>query len=578
MIFRALHITGILIITIFASCSHSIDPRLVKLEIQAEKGEDSALVALDSLKAINAAELNRHNRHYYDFLTIKISDKAYIRHTSDSLILNTIKEAPKYGDQNHYAEALYYGGRVYSDLGDYPQSLRYFQDALDQLPQQDFNPDLKYRILSQTASIFEKLRLYKEAIPHLEEILKYSTTDPDTLGVVKDLHLLGAIYIHSSNYKKADSCFILSASKCKNLPAHYLAISNMYRAGIYEQTGKIDSAVILIDKVPFLVKPISRNTALAYAARIYLKAGMLDSAYINAKRLIQSDNSFNQENGYDILLSDKIRKKIHPDTLARYALDYRNRLEKIFNDNENQLALQQQSFYNYKLHDRDRAKAEESVSNLWLLILIISIVLLSFIIISLIYRNKNQKSLILLHEALEKVNSYSTRPDEITGENSKSQDDTIIQSSNHFSSLKDKKDALRERLRQEYIRVTEVSEYKIKVDPSILTSEPYIQLSDYISKERELKENSPIWKKLEDVIFAACPNLRTNLSILVDGQLSVSDLHTLLLIKCGMNPSQMAILLNRTKGTIVSRRDALSIKILGEKVGTKVIDEIIRFL
>ena len=165
----------------------------------------------------------------------------------------------------------------------------------------------------------------------------------------------------------------------------------MYRAGIYEQTGKIDSAVILIDKVPFLVKPISRNTALAYAARIYLKAGMLDSAYINAKRLIQSDNSFNQENGYDILLSDKIRKKIHPDTLARYALDYRNRLEKIFNDNENQLALQQQSFYNYKLHDRDRAKAEESVSNLWLLILIISIVLLSFIIISLIYRNKNQK-------------------------------------------------------------------------------------------------------------------------------------------------------------------------------------------
>ena len=381
----------ILIITIFASCSHSIDPRLVKLEIQAEKGEDSALVALDSLKAINAAELNRHNRHYYDFLTIKISDKAYIRHTSDSLILNTIKEAPKYGDQNHYAEALYYGGRVYSDLGDYPQSLRYFQDALDQLPQQDFNPDLKYRILSQTASIFEKLRLYKEAIPHLEEILKYSTTDPDTLGVVKDLHLLGAIYIHSSNYKKPTHVLyyqLQNVKICRPLFGHIQYVS----CGIYEQTGKIDSAVILIDKVPFLVKPISRNTALAYAARIYLKAGMLDSAYINAKRLIQSDNSFNQENGYDILLSDKIRKKIHPDTLARYALDYRNRLEKIFNDNENQLALQQQSFYNYKLHDRDRAKAEESVSNLWLLILIISIVLLSFIIISLIYRNKTKKS------------------------------------------------------------------------------------------------------------------------------------------------------------------------------------------
>lgn len=50
-----------------------------------------------------------------------------MEHTSDSLILDVIDYYSSNDDRNLYPEVLYYGGRVYSDLGDYPTSLSYFR-------------------------------------------------------------------------------------------------------------------------------------------------------------------------------------------------------------------------------------------------------------------------------------------------------------------------------------------------------------------------------------------------------------------------------------------------------------------
>jgi len=62
------------------------------------------------------------------------------------------------------------------------------------------------------------------------------------------------------------------------------------------------------------------------------------------------------------------------------------------------------------------------------------------------------------------------------------------------------------------------------------------------------------------------------------GQLTSHDLRTSLLIKCGVQPSQMANLFSLSKGAIVSRRESLCLKVLDKKMGTKVIDAIIRLI
>ncbi|MDE6336364.1 MAG: tetratricopeptide repeat protein, partial [Muribaculaceae bacterium] len=80
-----------------------------------------------------------------------------------------------------HPEALYYGARVYSDLGDYPTALKYFQEALDHLPSDTKDIDLKSRILSQTGRLLNTLRLYQEAIPYVESTLELDRQQNDTI-------------------------------------------------------------------------------------------------------------------------------------------------------------------------------------------------------------------------------------------------------------------------------------------------------------------------------------------------------------------------------------------------------------
>lgn len=52
----------------------------------------------------------------------------------------------------------------------------------------------------------------------------------------------------------------------------------------------------------------------------------------------------------------------------------------------------------------------------------------------------------------------------------------------------------------------------------------------------------------------------------------------MLLVKCGITPTQQAILLARSKNAISSRRASIGLKILNGKFETKDIDRVIRAL
>ena len=120
-------LSGILAICLLmVGCSETEhDTRLKEI---AEIVSDSPQEALLSLDSIDCQTLSESDRHYYDLLTIKAKDKAYIDHTSDSLILDVISYYENNSPRSLYAEALYYGGRVYSDMGDAPTGQRTYHD------------------------------------------------------------------------------------------------------------------------------------------------------------------------------------------------------------------------------------------------------------------------------------------------------------------------------------------------------------------------------------------------------------------------------------------------------------------
>lgn len=87
-----------------------------------------------------------------------------------------------------------------------------------------------------------------------------------------------------------------------------------------------------------------------------------------------------------------------------------------------------------------------------------------------------------------------------------------------------------------------------------------------------------LWDELEREVLKVSPNFINNLKVLTDDRLSEGDIHIALLIKCGFRPSELTVLLARSNGAIISRRDKLCVKILDKKLEVKVINGIIRLL
>lgn len=273
---RKLYFSIILICSVFAGCSEKSDNKaLLRVGQLSDSDPKAAMAALDS---IDYAALTERDRHLYDFLSIKTNDKNYNKHTSDSLILDVIDYVSSHKEDGYYAEALYYGGRVYSDLGDSHTALLYFQKALSHLPKDTDMQGLRCRVCSQTGRLLTSLRLYDEAIPFIQSALEIDRQSNDTTNIIYDLQLLGGTYLRAEDYTSAEKYFNESLELCPNQPAFLSATSRMYLAEVKRLTGQNDYALNLIRDTPDAVKPISRNSALAYAAKIYLEAGILDTA------------------------------------------------------------------------------------------------------------------------------------------------------------------------------------------------------------------------------------------------------------------------------------------------------------
>ena len=561
-------------------CSRRADTRLTRIAASVSDHPERALQDLDS---INPDGLSESDRHFHDFLTIKARDKASVPHVSDSLILDVIDYYSAYQSDPIYPEALYYGGRVYYELGDYPTALQYFQQALDNPGHAPDTTDLKNRLNSQIGWLLCNLRLYQRAIPYFSQMLKDKTDERDSIGIVYARQGLGTVYYNlgtlsdldstrTALLNKADSIFTRSLDYAISLPTSYSANSKVHLAAVRHVKGDFTSAVNLIRHTPDQVRPIQRNVALAYAADIYLDAGIMDTAYMYAHELIVNEDISNKKTGYRIILSPEFRHTLHPDTLNQYYTDYKNLLEAYFDDNPNEQALMQESLYNYKLHEREKLK--EHAANERLRWIIAGIVILALIASSIMLFIKNRDKAIIIQlrdnlDSLQKLKSQLPLPVETPAMDPLSNPDSTEPDTINNEPI------LREKLRDELIALYEQSKSQ-KVSPIILNSKIYFQICGMISERQRIDEET--FDKLKRTVLEASPKFIDNLKILTQNRLTEIDLQTALLIKCGFKPSEMTVLFARSNGAIIYRRNTLATKVFGHTESVDVVNGIIRLL
>lgn len=581
---NAKNILVLLLIILIASCGRTpLNPTLVELEKMADTMPE---VALDSLNCMLKDDLSRADKVYYDFLSVKLADKAIIDHTSDSIILPVIDYYSAHGPKERYAEALYYGGRVYHDIGDFPSAIEYYGEALNQIEGNKESLKLKGNILSQMSSLLNAMRLFNEARRYISMAIEVDKKLNDTVNLMYDLEVLGLNLMNSRNYDAAEHLF-RKALNISNKKHHDAALwDSAHIAAVKNYKTEPDSAVQLIKNIPHKVMNVdkynndTRQLVYSYAADIYRCAGMPDSAYKYALELVKIKDAKNLKKGYAILLSDELKDLVPDDSIRAYVRHYKNAVESYMNSRGDANALIQNTQYNYSIVERDKQKALEKKRMIerWLALSVI--VLLLAIIAVIYYRDKSNRTLIRLRSALDSSRELRKQLEagDAKGEDSGQESESTSEVASEVTSEVEPEATAEDLRRQLIVELTAVCDSKKKrlpLSPEIGNSRAYAELQEYIKEKRAIPDTSPLWGELHSVIIEASPNFDRRLQLLSPGKIKTDAYRIMLLIKCGVTPTQLCVLIGRVKGTLSTRRRILGLRFTDSEISPTMFDNLV---
>lgn len=450
-------------------------------------------------------------------------------------------------------------------------ALDYLQNALKEFSSDKKDKELQAKIMDQAAHLLVSQKMYKEAMPYIEGVMNFFSDRKDTMSTVATLHELGGAYAHAGGLSKAEECFLRSLDLSSRFSPKQSALSRMYLGEVKHRLGQIDSALYYIRHTPDQVPLQARNSALAYASGIYLDSGIPDTAYAYSCELLKSGDKHALRKGYEVILDPRLRAYTSGDSVEAYLSRYKDVLESIYNDDPAGLAMSQEALYN-EISERRRTDASlwMQIIDLWPIWLIA--VFFVMLATSLYLRFKNRDKLRELHMALESLNGGSAQQMNFQTAGPVAED-AISTSTPDKDEGKEMQETLRERLLAEVEKGADPV-----LSPAIAQSDSYEAVQTMIQEGRCVPFDDGIWSGLEDAVLAAAPDFKKKLQILTGNRFTTVDYHTALMIKCQIAPTQMATLTGRSKGAIMSRREALCSKIYDRKLPTKTFDTVIRLL
>lgn len=574
---RKRHLCIISIILLLWSCNdnNSQKESLDKINEISKSNPSLALTMLDSIDHSNLAE---KERHFYDFITIKANNFADKHITSDSLMLDIMEYYSREDREGLQAEILFHAGILYDNLGDKPTALKYLQQSLDKLPSETSQKELREDVIGAVGELLFSIRLYGEAEPYLTESVETATLIGDSIKMMNHTYLLGLIKTDARRFKDAEKYFIKSRNIAKNISPRDTLRCDLNLFSIKATVTKKDSVFSKLYNNIHNNKDSIRNKALTNIAGIYFRDDILKVVFKYAQDSTHKITPEIVNFAYD-MFTPELKQFISQDSLGFYMKKYSHILEKCFNMFLAEPTRFQNSSYNYSLHERERLKAEERNAKLqkWLGVSIMVLLLLIIAILFLKYRNKS--NILKLHEALDdlaalknSLNHSSTSNPEATEEKEE------LKESCAEASDSSRIENLKKRLKNQLIELRANCSGKYEVPSGILSSEAYARLKDYISAGRAIPETSSFWNELDKTVTQCSPDLKYRLQLLTGGHLKPTDYHLALLIKCGVTPTELTILVARTKGTISYRRQALCKRIFNENLGANAIDSIIHLL
>ncbi len=378
------------------SCGQNDYPSsLYKADSLASANPDSAIIFLAQLED-EMKEENEHTRMYYSLLKLKANDKAYVTHTSDSIIMPIVEYYEDRDDKRHLPEAYYYAGRVYSDLGDALQALEYFYKGKDAIGERT---DIQYLtlkgyILTQTGYLLVEQGLYENAIQAFKESYRIREQMNDSIKIINNLKNIGHTYYF---LKETDSALFYH-NKAYDLAVKYKQFENQgiisyMKAEVYMSKGELDKAhKNIIEALKNISKP-SENFIYTAALEYYRAVDAEDSVLYFVNKIMEKGD------GRARWIANRALAEIYFSSgdISNGISSWSKCVE--YSDSsriasKTEYIIRYNTLYNYQLREKENAmlEAENKDKTIVIIVSVSSVLLLAILVLLLIIYIKKKKA------------------------------------------------------------------------------------------------------------------------------------------------------------------------------------------
>lgn len=563
-----LYLLPVLLCSLAACRTDPYPPVLLQADRLAGTCPDSAIALLAGAEADMHTEPER-TQMYYRLLCIKACDKAYIRHTSDSMVLAVLNYYIEQQDTRHLPEAYYYAGRVHCDMGDTPQALGYFEKALAALPPNDTSI-LKEKIVSQMGTLFYYQHLFTEALDLYKESLRLSFLNNDSTGLFYGLRDVADIYFEMNEPDSVLHYYTRAGKLSRQLQrSDWFYMIQRQLANLYTAKADYEAARLPLQQALAHTDGIDKSAVYSIAADYYRRTGQQDSAAWYHRALLECGTIYAKEAAYRELLRQAIGQKDWQKATG-FLDGYQTCIDSVQRITQTETVHRMYALYNYRLREsqnlRLEARNREQASWLWITTLSLMVVALC----GVIYWLRSQRQKKQLEEQLKQLEQIAeeNRQKAALQEKLNSQREELERNLQRIMPAGDTTQTARLQRKMQLINSVlaqnEVESAEEAEGREALFQDPLYR--DLQARAHAVREDGHVtpeeWDTLRTRMQPAFPRFFERLRSLHPAP-NANELHVCILIKLDFSPADIARLLGLKRETIYSIRKRLYKKVTG---------------
>ena len=281
-------------------------------------------------------------------------NRNYVTFTTDSVMLRVAHFYDRHGSPNEQLRAHYLLGCTYRDLGEAPQALEEYQNAIDRADTTASDCDYMQlgKVYGQMAEMYHKQNLPEDELYARQQFIKYAQIAKDTLVYIREIELLIKPYflmgdtitmmriLENSQELYRKHGYPQKAIAANGLTIHYL-IEKGQLAKALELMVQYENESGLFDNKGFI--KYDRISYYYTKGLYFLKTHQLDSAeyYMRLLLSLKKDN-----NAYRGMMA-VYEQRHQADSVVKYAHLFEEAIDTLNNRQRTATVHQMAKLYNY---------------------------------------------------------------------------------------------------------------------------------------------------------------------------------------------------------------------------------------